>query len=235
MKIEILYPELCNLFGDLANAEYLARSCEAELIRTSLSEKPHFIDNDIALVCLGGTTERGQLIARDALKPWLPELLKRADNGGLVLVTGNAVELFGEYIETDGGEKLPMLGVFRTHAKRDMMHRFNSLYLGEFENMKIVGFKSQFSFSYGETGEGLFKTIRGAALNKETSAEGLRRGGLLLTYLLGPLVILNPPFAKWLLGEMGVENPALAFEKEAFAVYETRLKEFSDPARGFEY
>ena len=84
MKIEILYPELCNLFGDLANAEYLARSCGAELIRTSLSDKPLFIDNDVSLVCLGGTTERGQLIARDALRPWLDALLKRADNGGLV-------------------------------------------------------------------------------------------------------------------------------------------------------
>lgn len=235
MKIEILYPELCNLYGDLANAEYLARSCGAELIRTALSEKPRFAEEDVALVCIGGTTERGQLIARDALRPWLGALLSRADNGGLVLVTGNACELFGEYIETDSGEKIPMLNAFPVHAKRDMMHRFNSLYLGEFEDMKIVGFKSQFSFSYGDNGEGLFRTIRGAAMNRETSAEGIRRGGLLMTYLLGPLVILNPPFAKWLLHEMGAENPSLAFEKDAFAVYETRLREFSDPQRGFEY
>lgn len=235
MKIEILYPELCNLFGDLANAEYLARSCGAELIKTSLSQKPRFIDEDVALVTLGGTTEKGQLIARDALKPWLDALLERADKGGLILVTGNSLELFGRYIETDSGEKIPMLGVFDTYAKRDMMHRFNSLYLGEFEDMKIVGFKSQFSFSYGDNCAGLFRTIRGAALNKNTEAEGIRRGGLLMTYLLGPIAVLNPPFSKWLLGEMGAEDPALAFEKDAFAVYETRLAEFSDPARGFEY
>ena len=30
-----------------------------------------------------------------------------------------------------------------------MFNRYNSLFLGEFEGMKIVGFKDQFAHSYG--------------------------------------------------------------------------------------
>ena len=45
MKIEVLYPELCNLYGDLYNAEYLARSAGAEIVNTKLTEKPRFISS----------------------------------------------------------------------------------------------------------------------------------------------------------------------------------------------
>ena len=43
MKIEILYPERCNLYGDLANMDYL-RKClpQAEFVETPLGETPQF-------------------------------------------------------------------------------------------------------------------------------------------------------------------------------------------------
>lgn len=235
MKIEILYPELCNLYGDLMNVEYLSRCCNAEIVRTSLKEQPRFITEDIALVYMGGTTERGQSIVRDTFAPYVDALNKRTENGGVTLVTGNAMEIFGEYIENEDGSKENMLGLFKIHSDRHMMSRYNSLYLGELENMKIVGFKSQFGHSYGDNGDGLIQTIRGAGINPDVKKEGIRVNNFMLTYLLGPIVILNPPFAKYILGLMGVENPVLQFEEIAMDVYETRLKEFSEPERGFIY
>ena len=59
-KIEILYPEICNLYGDLYNIEYLTRSNLIEVIRTSLKERPAFVDQDIDLVYMGTTTERAR-------------------------------------------------------------------------------------------------------------------------------------------------------------------------------
>ncbi|MGX8699606.1 MAG: hypothetical protein ACSW8F_06710 [bacterium] len=235
MKIEMLYPEVANLYGDLANAKYLARSCGAELVETKLGEEPHFVREEIALVTLCGTTERGQELCRDALAPWQEALRARTEQGGVTLITGNALELFGEYILTDAGEKLPMLGWFPTYAQRRMMARHNSLYLGKLGEMKIVGFKSQFSHSYGENCAGLFTTLRGVGLNPEVQAEGFREKNLMATYLLGPLLILNPEFTKYILSLMGVERPALAFEEQAMEVYQTRLAEFEDPKRGFGY
>lgn len=236
MTIEVLYPEVANLYGDLENARYLARSCGADLAETALGEEPRFVSGDVALVTLGSTTERGQELVRDALRPWVEALKDRTAAGGLTLVTGNALEILGEAVLTDEGTEIPMLGLFPTRAQRRMMARHNSLYLGSFgEGMKIVGFKSQFSHSYGDNGAGLFTTLRGVGLNPEAKAEGFREGNLLATYLLGPLCVLNPDFSKYLLTVMGVENPTLAFEEVAYQVYRTRLEEFEDPKRGFGY
>ena len=45
MTIEILYPEVCNLYGDLMNIEYLRRAVpEAEVVKTSLKTRPAFLD-----------------------------------------------------------------------------------------------------------------------------------------------------------------------------------------------
>lgn len=235
MKIEILYPEICNLYGDLMNPEYLARSCGAELVETSLKEQPRFLTEDIALVYMGTTTERGQLLARDAFAPFLDALKQRTEQGGLTLITGNALEIFGAYILEENGSKIPMLGLFPTHAQRHMMARYNSLYLGKYGDMDIVGFKSQFAHSYGENGAGLFTTTRGPGLNPEVKAEGFRQNNLMATYVIGPLTVLNPPFAKELLRLMGVEEPSLTFEEDAMEAYRIRVKEFSEPERGFTY
>ncbi len=235
MKIEILYPELCNLYGDLANANYLARSSGAEVVETTLAEKPHFIGEDVSLVYMGSTTERGQSIVRDAFRPFLGDLEARTEAGGLTLITGNAMEIFGEYIENEDGSQEKMLGLFPLHADRHMMNRYNSLYLGKMGDMIIVGFKSQFGHSYGDNGEGVFTTTRGAGLNPEKIPEGIHRKNLMATYLIGPLVVLNPPFAKYLLKLMGVQNPQLAFEDSAMEVYNHRVQQFSEPTRGFIY
>ncbi len=236
MKLELLYPEICNLYGDLMNAKYLARCCgEIELVETHLGQTPEFVGGGVSLVYMGSTTERGQELALGVLRPHLDALCRRIDEGQAFLITGNACELLGEYIENEDGSRIEGLSLFPTHARREMMNRYNALYLGRFEDMDIVGYKSQFGHSYGDNGDGLFKTVRGAGLNPDASAEGFRRGNLMATYVLGPLLILNPPLAKYFLRLMGAQSDALLFEKEAFAAYELRLGEFKNPATGFIY
>jgi len=235
MKIEILYPEVCNLYGDLMNAEYLARCCGAEIVRTSLKDEPRFVTEKVELVYMGTTTERGQELVRDALRPWLNALKERTEAGGVTLVTGNALEIFGEYIENEDGSRVPMLGEFPIHSDRHMMNRYNSLYLGKLGEMDIVGFKSQFGHSYGDNGEGLFTTVRGAGINPDAKAEGLRRVNFMATYLIGPVIIVNPPFAKYVLELMGAEKPTLEFEETAMEVYNSRVNDFKEPDRGFIY
>ena len=40
--------------------------------------------------------------------------------------------------------------------------------------------------------------------------------------------MLNPPFTKWLLRELGAKSDDLAFEDTAVAAYNARLAEFRD-------
>jgi CobQ-like glutamine amidotransferase family enzyme len=116
-----------------------------------------------------------------------------------------------------------------------MMNRYNSLYLGKFEDIDIVGFKSQFSHSYGNQTPSLFDTVRGSGRNPDVTAEGIHKNNFMATYLLGPLLILNPLFTKYIIKLLGVSDRPLAFENAALDSYFLRLKEFSDPNRGFQY
>lgn len=244
MKIEILFPEICNLYGELENIRYLEKSCsDIELTETHINDEPLFASEEPELIYMGTLTERSQLIAIEKLLPYKERIVQLMEKGVNFLITGNAIEIFGRRIEDVDGTVVDCLGLFNTVAKRDMMNRFNSLYLGDFSGddcgeMKIVGFKSQFTHSYWEgeaEAQPLFLTDRGAGLNPDVKGEGLRRNNFMATYIIGPLLVLNPPFAKYILKLCGVKEPALIFEEAAEEAYEARVAEYSDPGTGIYY
>lgn len=238
MKIEVLFPEVCNLYGDLSNIRYLKRcQPDLEIVNTSLKAEPLFARETPDLIYMGAMTEKSQELVLEKLLPYRDRIAALIEQDAFFLITGNAFEIFGSKI-VDEAERLeiPALGLYDTVAKRRMMNRFNSLYLADFEDMKIVGYKSQFTHSYGDNSQcALFQTIRGCGINPDTMAEGVRMHRFLATYIIGPLLILNPDLAKWTLRQMGVAEPKLAFEAEIYEAYEIRLREYSDKKTGFTY
>lgn len=235
MKVEVLFPEVCNLYGDLMNVDYLEKS-GAESVNTSLKERPKFIDGGIDLVFMGAMTEKSQEIVIKALAPFRDDIKKAVNAGQAFLATGNAFEIFGKEIQNEDGTAIPCLGIFDTVAKRRMFDRYNAIYLGKFDGFYVVGFKSQFSHSYGgDNYGGIFRNERGDGRYPGFEEEGIRVNNFFGTYLLGPLLPLNPPFTKYLMKLCGVENPHLAFEEKAMEVYEKRVKEFKDPSVRVKY
>ncbi len=237
MKVEILFPEICNLCGDLMNIRYLRQSCpQLDIVETDLKSRPRFLDEDIALVYLGSTTEKGLSLIVEALTPVKEELLSKLDEGQLMLVTGNALDALGQYAQDDQGWRLDGLGLLPTHAEYHMMQRHNSFYLGKFGDMDIVGFKSLFGHTYGfPSGDALFTTVKGVGRNETTTEEGWQKKNLLVTYLTGPLLVLNPPFAAYLLEKMGAPCVQPAFEEAAMEAYRIRVAEFAEEGRDFRY
>ena len=68
MRAEILFPEVCNLYGDLQNVYYLRRCCPSlEIVETDLHSRPRFLDGEVTLVFMGSTTEQGLRLVADAL------------------------------------------------------------------------------------------------------------------------------------------------------------------------
>ena len=172
MKIEVLYPEVANLYGDSANIMYLKQILEdATFIETNLNNKPKFIDEKIDLVYIGT--------------------------------------------------------IFDFYAKRNMKKRHNSLFLGSFNDIKIVGNKSQFSFSY-DVKNPFIKVLRGVGNNKEDNYEGFNYKNFYGTYLLGPFLIINPYFTKYLLNKIGYDKE-IEYLSFALDAYNYRLKELEDP------
>ena len=130
MKIEVLFPDLCNLYGDNGNVQYLAASLpEAEMVFTGNLETPRFTKEPVDLIYLGSMSEAGQELAIQRLLPHRQALRQYVESGKVLLATGNALELFGAYIQ-DGTRKIPTLGLFPCHAVRDMERRHNSMFLG---------------------------------------------------------------------------------------------------------
>lgn len=242
MKIEVLYPEICNLYGELGNLRCLRESLpDAEIIETHLKDKPAFLSEDVNLVYMGTMTERSQILVIDALKPYVEEIKARIDAEIPFLITGNAMEIFGKDIIEDGVKVSEGLGIFDFCAKRDSIHRVNHLYVGDFhtgdETIKIVGFKSLFGYAYGEgLKDKLFDTVLGFGSNEEIKEEGIRYKNFMATYITGPILILNPLWTKWLMQElMGAEGALPIHYEEAMDAYNARLEEYLTPGKGFIY
>lgn len=226
-KVELLFPELCNIYGESYNVEYLRRcSDEIEVINTNHMDTPAFVNEDVDMIYLGCTTERKQEQIIGILSQYRDRIIELIDKGVIFLATGNAVEIFGNYIE-DAGRKIDALGIFDFYSVRYMRRdRHNSQFIGIFDDITVLGHRSQFSFAYGDFDDNFIDIQKGIGMNPDTKKEGVRRNNFYGTYSLGPFLILNPLFAKKLMRIMGIDD-TLCFEKEIVEAYEYRLTELN--------
>ena len=226
MKVEILFPEFCNLYGDMYNMKYL-KMCipEAEFIETALEEEPKFVKEDVNLIYLGPMTENTQEKVIKKLLPYKERIIELIEKNVVFLFTGNALEILGKYIENEDESKIEGLGIFDVYAKRDMMHRHNSYLIGKYEDIEIIGFKSQFTMMYGNNLETPFIEVeKGIGINKQSKIEGIKKNNFIGTYLIGPMLILNPLFTQKLLKMLG-EEKEVALKEDTMAAYNERIKE----------
>ncbi|MBQ4645106.1 MAG: hypothetical protein IJB72_05065, partial [Clostridia bacterium] len=191
MVIEVLYPEYNNLYGDRGNAEYLKKKLtlagyDVEIIETALFDEPAFVNNKVDFLLISPCQEKHQLVEIEQLKNYKDAIKNRIDNGGIILATGNAFELFGEYIENDKGEKTECLGFYPYYAKQFSKLRYNDCSVGEFDGMQIVGFKNLLSHSYGENPKSFLNMKKGAGMNPDCKIECVHDKKLFATNHTGP-------------------------------------------------
>lgn len=231
MVVEVLFHEVCNLYGDGQNVTYLQASLpDAQFIFTPLTGTPYFVENTPDMIYIGSMSEAVQRRVIQKLLPFKARLEELIEKGTPILATGNAAEIFASRIDYVT-EKLQAdaLGIFDFTVKTNLFNRYNGKVLGEFEDMKIVGFRSQFSFLYGDNSQNYFvKCLRGDGINPDSKLEGMRKNNLICTQILGPILPLNPLFCEYFIGLSGT-NAKAAYREPALQAYEQRLKEFSDP------
>jgi CobQ-like glutamine amidotransferase family enzyme len=236
MVVEILFQEVCGLYGDSQNPTYLQATLpDAEFIYTRITDVPYFVQHTPDLIYIGCMSESTQRRVIEKLMPLRERLEQLIDDGTVLLATGNAGEIFAKKIDYVT-EKMTVngLGIFDLTVKTDLFKRYNGMVLGQLEDMKIVGFRSQFSFIYGDNSKCHFlECLRGDGIHPGSKLEGMRRNNLICTQLLGPILPLNPLFCEYLLGLCGVNVPA-AFRESAMDAYEQRLQEFNDPKVSFQ-
>lgn len=232
MKIvEFILPEFTNIYGESYNITYLKRcSEEIEVVMTNHSDVPRFVNEHVDMIYMGCMTENKQELAIEYLKKYKNNLVNEIESGTIFLITGNSIECFGKRITGDdvilkGNREIEALGIFNFESKRYMnKDRHNSQYIGKFEDMTLLGHRSLYSFSYGDFEKPFIEIAHGIGMNPDTMKEGIRVNNFFATYSLGPFLILNPYFTKYLLDLMGISKE-LEFEKEIIEAYEYRLNE----------
>lgn len=231
MIIEILFPEVCGLFGDSQNPTYLLATLpEATIINTAITDTPYFVSNDPDMIYIGCMSESTQRRVIEKMLPLKARIEELIDRGTVLLATGNAGEIFTRRIEYVT-EKISTdaLGIFDLSVKTDLFNRYNGKVYGKLEDLTITGFRSQFSFIYGDnTNCSFIECIRGIGINPESNLEGMRKNNLICTHTLGPILPLNPLFCEYLFKLCGIDATA-AYRDAAMNAYKQRLKEFSDP------
>ena len=236
MIIEVLFAEICNLYGDPQNVEYLKQTLPgAEIIHTSLDSEPYFAQNRPDMIIMGSMSDSMHSFVIQKLGRYKSRLEELISDNVVFLITGSAVDVFCNTIKNVTLEnKTEALGLIPFDVKIDWFDRYNGKVLAEFNDMLITGFRSQFSMLYGEHNNNHFvKLKRGIGINRNSNLEGCRVNNFFATQILGPILPLNPLFCEYLISLTG-EKAIAAFKEDAMNAYNQRIKEFSDPKIKFE-
>ena len=222
--VEVLYNEFGNMYGEIYNPMFLEKSCnKIKLIYTKLNDEPYFVKHKVDMVYMSNMRDLKMYDILDKLKQYKDKIKEMIEDGVIFLLTGNALEMFGKYIEEDG-KKTEALNIFDYYIEKDFTVKYASWVKGKFKNIEIIGHRNQFSKCF-DIKNPFIKVSNGTGSDIDSNIEGIHYKNFYATYLLGPFLIMNPLFAKHILNELGIKD--FKFEKDAMAAYKHRMEYFS--------
>ena len=218
LRVCALYPDLMNIYADRGNLLMLERRCAwrgigFELTAAGLGEGVDPAAHD--LFYLGGGQDRDQrLCALDLVQTKRNALHAAAADGRLVLGVCGGYQLLGHgYALAD--ETIPGLGLvdaetIRSDGPRLIGNVAIAVDLDDGTRGVLAGFENHAGRTVlGDDAQALGRVLKGHGNTGESGLEGVRRDGVIGTYLHGPLLPKNAWFADWLIRRaLGVEELA---------------------------
>lgn len=222
MVIEILYPDICNLYGDRGNILFLKENLSnSTIVETRVNEVPYFVNHNVDMLYMGSASEAKQSMIIDRLKPYKDRIIELINQDKMFLLTGNSLEIFAKNIYENGIVINTGLAILDVEVERNYQKRVNSIFKGKYQDLTILGFQSQFD-SYKSNMEPLFEMEYGINSFSKKHFEGVKYKNLIATTLLGPLLILNPEFSLKILN-----MTELKYQTQLFSAYNKRLEDFN--------
>lgn len=208
LKIGHLYPDLLDLYSDRGNVIILQKRAEWRGLQVTVDEisvghEPALQDYDILV--MGGGMDREQGIVAEDLKNRRDNLQRAIDSGTVVLAICGGYQLLGNYFETNGGQRIPGLGLLDIETIGGATRMVGDVVIEmeiDGEVMPVIGYENHSGRTYlGQGVEPLGKVIKGFGNNGEEKVkyEGVRQGTVFGTYLHGPLLAKNPKLADYLI------------------------------------
>lgn len=186
MKIGYLYYDLLNLFGENANFRMITKCLDDMNIEYSsflISGADHIKFSDFDFIYIGFGTERNIEIAFNKLKKYRDDIKEYIESGKILLATGNSIELFSK-------DYLDILDYNVNFSKKRFLKE-PILEFGEI-NKPLIGIFNQINTI---TNANLFKVAR----DYIHEYEGFKYKNFYGTYLIGPILVRNPEFLKFII------------------------------------
>lgn len=227
-----LYYDLLNLYGENANTRCIVRNLENNNIKVhvdlrSINEQINFDKYDI--IYIGSGSEENINIALNDILKRKNDLKKYIDSKRYLFLTGNAMDLFGKYIEHDN-EKTDALDLFDYYVKyiddKTLDNAAKDRIVGEVNatckliDEKIIGFQNRCDLVYNVKNP-LFKTDTNYSNDLKSKNEGFTYLNVYATHTIGPLFIRNPHLTDYFLKKISEEKD-LKYNKadeEAYTAY----------------
>lgn len=207
-----LYYDLLNLYGENANTRCIERSLKLNKIKVnvdykSVGDKIDFKKYD--LIYIGSGSEEDLLLALNDIKFRYDGIKDFIDSNKYLILTGNAMDLFGEYIETN--EKIEALGLFKYHTKFISESTFENAstdrIVGEVRattkliDKEIIGFQNRCDLNINIKTP-LFKTDIKFSNDLKNDNEGFTYKNIYATHIIGPILVRNPYLTDYILKKL---------------------------------
>ena len=194
IKIAHLYYDLMNLYGESGNPQALIRHLKnkglnAEIHFLTVNDNIDFNKYDIFYIGMG-SFENQKIVLND-IKKYKDDIKNAINMNKLFIVTGSALELFGQYIKKNN-EKIETLKIFDYITEIiDFQIVGEQHFKTKLINNDIIGFQNRTSVMKKNKNH-LFKVISGTGSTINDNYEGFVYKNFYGTYLIGPLLIRNP-------------------------------------------
>lgn len=233
IKIAHLYFDLMNLYGENGNVRFLKKKIEEQNINVEIyfltvDDQIDFTKYDFFYIGTG--SEENQKIVLEDIMKYKNEIKKAKDLGKFFLVTGNALDLFTNKINFKDGTVSEGIGLFDSEATEEEFRIVGEQYYTcPLEDHKIIGFQNRIC-TINKFDNYLFDVIDGCGLKPNFTKEGVYENNFYGTYLLGPLLVRNPYFCDFIIGEIckfiQKEYTKPNLEDACYIAYEEYIKNF---------
>lgn len=193
MEITIghLYYDLMNLYGEIGNIKVLTYHLKNQGIKVNiknLSIDDNINFDELDLIYIGSGTNNNQLLVLNDILKYKEDIHKYYNDNKFFLITGNAIELFGEKIIDIDNNIHEGLKLFDYYTKENKKRIVNEVYIPSlFTKDNILGFNNHFGSIYKD--------------NIKLDNKFIFNNNFYGTYTLG-LLPRNPSFTKYFIKQL---------------------------------
>lgn len=242
LTIAHLYPDVMSLYGEYANIAVLRRKLEAMGVAVTVRSLTFEDLMDVSgadFIYMGAGTERRQKAVLLSAAPYGPALKTAAEDGAVLLFTGNAMETLGASVTDAAGKVWPgfALADFTT-VETDKRDPGDVVAASALWDAPAVGFMNKCSATHGIATPMFQELPLGFGNEAAHGPEGYVSGNVYATHLTGPVLVKNPQildfFVRQLFARKGWECPeALPELPHQRSAYETTLRELEGRIRSY--